>query len=70
MSGVPYASTIGSIMHDVIFTRLDVSYELSVCRWYQSDPGVAHYVAVKIFLSLSDRQRAYTSSMEDMRSLL
>jgi ATP-binding cassette subfamily B (MDR/TAP) protein 1 len=47
MSGVPYASAIGSIMYAMICTRPDVSYALSVSSRYQSDPGVAHWTAVK-----------------------
>src|SRR3954470_2946850 len=45
MSTVPYASAIGFVMYAMICTRLDVSYPLSVCRKYQSNPGNAHWVA-------------------------
>ena len=42
MSGIPYASAVGSIMYAMICTRLDVSYALSVVRRYQADPGEIH----------------------------
>ena len=42
MSGVAYTSTVGSIMYDMLCTRPNVSYALSVSSRYQSDPGVAH----------------------------
>ena len=39
-SMIPYASTIGSIMHAMLCTRPDVSYALSVTSRYQSNPGL------------------------------
>src|SRR3954462_2826725 len=42
MSTVPYASAIGSVSSAMICTRLDVSYALSVCSKYQSNPDNAH----------------------------
>jgi ATP-binding cassette subfamily B (MDR/TAP) protein 1 len=50
MSGVPYASAIGSIMYAMICTGLDVSYALNVMSRYQSNPGDAHWVVVKNIL--------------------
>ena len=50
MSRVSYASAIGSIMYAMICTRLDVSYALSIMSRYQSNPGDAHWVAVKNIL--------------------
>src|SRR4051812_39484736 len=50
MSTVPYASAIGSDMYDIICTRPYVSYALSICSKYQSNPGSAHWVAVKNIL--------------------
>ena len=47
MSGVPYASAIGSIMYAMVCTRLDVSYALSVSSRYHSDLGVSHWITVK-----------------------
>ena len=51
MSMIPYALAIGSIMYAMFCTRLDVSYAMSVTHRYQSDPGMGHWVAVKISLS-------------------
>ena len=47
MSKIPYASAIGSIMYDMLCTRPDVSYALSITSRYQSDPGESHWIAVK-----------------------
>ena len=50
MSGIPYASAIGSIMYAMLCTRPDVSYALSVTSRYQADPGESHWTAVKNIL--------------------
>ena len=42
MSRVPYASAVGSIMHTMICTRLNMAYSLGVVSRYQSDPSKAH----------------------------
>ena len=42
MSRVPYASTIGSIMHTKICTRLNIVYSLRVVSGYQFDPSNVH----------------------------
>jgi hypothetical protein len=57
MNGVPYASAIGSIMYAMICTRPDVSYALSVSSRYQSDPGLAHWAAVKNILKYLRRTK-------------
>src|SRR4051812_174646 len=57
MSTVPYASAIGSVMYAMICTRPDVSYALSVCSTYQSNPGNAHWVAVKNILKYLNRTK-------------
>src|SRR3954469_11640900 len=57
MSTVPYASAIGSVMYDMICTRRDVSYALSVCSKYQRNPGNAHWVAVKNILKYMNRTK-------------
>ena len=38
MSGIPYASTVGSIMHAMLCTRPDVCLAISLARRYQSNP--------------------------------
>jgi hypothetical protein len=47
MSKVPYASTIGSIMYDMISTRPDVSYAVSATSRHQAYPGEDHWTTVK-----------------------
>jgi hypothetical protein len=47
MRVIPYASAIGSVMYDMICTRLDVSYALSAMSRYQSNYGDAHWTIVK-----------------------
>jgi hypothetical protein len=42
MSGVPYASAIGSIMYAMLCTRPDVSFGLSSTSRFQSNPGELH----------------------------
>ena len=51
MSGIPYASAIGSIMYAMLCTRSIVYPTLSLAREYNSDLGVDHWTAVKIILS-------------------
>ncbi|GAB2276181.1 hypothetical protein Dimus_039178 [Dionaea muscipula] len=50
MSGVPYASAIGSIMYAMLCTRPDVAYALSVTSRFQGNPGQQHWIAVKNIL--------------------
>src|SRR4051812_34186652 len=44
-------------MYAMICTRPDVSYALSVCSGYQSNPGNAHWVAVKNILKYLNRTK-------------
>jgi hypothetical protein len=57
MNDVPYASAVGSIMYSILCTRPDVSYALSVSSWYQSDPGLEHWAAVKGILKYLRRTK-------------
>ena len=57
MSGIPYASAIGSIMYAMICTRPDVSYALSCASRHQSNPGEAHWTAVKVILKYLRRTK-------------
>ncbi|KAI5395729.1 hypothetical protein KIW84_062059 [Lathyrus oleraceus] len=57
MNKIPYASAIGSIMYAMLCTRPDVSYALSATSRYQSDPGDAHWVAVKKILKYLRRTK-------------
>ena len=57
MNKIPYASTIGSIMYAMLYTQPDVSYALIATSRYQSDPGDAHWVAVKNILKYLRRTK-------------
>ena len=50
MERIPYASTIGSIMYTMIYTRPDVAYALSVMSIFQVIPGEKHWDAMKCIL--------------------
>ena len=47
MSNVPYASAVRSLMYTMLCTRLDICYAVSLVSRYQSNPGLAHWQAVK-----------------------
>ena len=57
MSRIPYASAIGSIMYAMTCTRPDVSFALSMVSRYQSNPGEAHWAAVKNILKYLRRTK-------------
>ena len=57
LSRVHYALSIGSIMYAMICMRPNVSYALSVTNKYQSNPGDAHWVAVKNILKYLRRTK-------------
>ena len=57
MSTIPYASAIGSIMYAMVCTRPDVSFALSACSRYQSNPGLVHWAAVKNILKYLRRTK-------------
>ena len=44
---VPYAQAIGSLMYAMLCTRPDIVYAVSLVSRYQSNPGPAHWEAVK-----------------------
>ena len=54
MSGIPYASAIGSIM---LSTRPDVSFALSVTNRFQQDPGEDPCTAVISILEYLGRTK-------------
>ena len=51
MKVIPYASAIGSIKYAMLCTRPIVYLAMSLARWYDSNPGVVHWTAVKVILS-------------------
>lgn len=47
MSKVPFASTIGSLMYDMVCTRLDIAHILAVISRYMSHPIIENWNVVK-----------------------
>ena len=50
MNNVPYASAVGSLMYAMLCTRPDICYVVGLVSRYQSNPGEAHWKAVKRIL--------------------
>uniref|UniRef100_A0A2N9FQW6 CCHC-type domain-containing protein n=1 Tax=Fagus sylvatica TaxID=28930 RepID=A0A2N9FQW6_FAGSY len=47
MIAVPYAQAVGSLMYAMTSTRPDICYAVGLVSRYQSNPGKAHWQAVK-----------------------
>ena len=47
MSTMPYAEAIGNLMYAMLCTRLDICFAVGMVSHYQSNPGPAHWAAVK-----------------------
>ena len=47
MEGIPYASTIGSLMYAQTCTQPDISFAIGMLGRYQSNPGMDHWKAAK-----------------------
>ncbi|CAJ2639359.1 unnamed protein product [Trifolium pratense] len=50
MANIPYASAIGSLMYAMICTRPDIGHAVGVVSRFMSNPGKAHWEAVKWIL--------------------
>eukprot|EP00253_Pinus_taeda_P002358 PITA_02358 len=50
MSKVPYASVVGSLMYEMVCTRLDIAHAVGAVRRYMNNPGKEHWMAVKWIL--------------------
>lgn len=50
MAKVPYASAIGSLMYAMVCTRPDIGHAVGVVSRFMSNPGKAHWEAVKWIL--------------------
>ena len=50
MEKIPYANVVGSLMYVMLCTRPDISYAVGMVSRYQSNPGKAHWKAVKRIL--------------------
>ena len=47
MRGVPYREAIGSLLYASLATRPDIAFAVNQAARYVSDPGRAHWTAVK-----------------------
>ena len=68
IKAIPYASAIGSIKDDMLCTRPIVCLAMSLERGYNSDPGVDHWITVKIILRYLRGLRKYFLVMEVIKS--
>ena len=59
MRGIPYASTVGSLMYAMLCTRPDIYFAVGMVSRYQSAPGEKHWIAVKHILKYLRRTRDY-----------
>ena len=59
MRHIPYASAIGSLMYVMLCTRPDICYAVGIVGRYQSNPGLAHWTAVKTIFNYLRRTRDY-----------
>ena len=56
---VPYTSAVGSLMYSMLCTRPYIYYAIGIVSRYQSNPGLAHWIAVKHILKYLRRTRNY-----------
>ena len=47
MSKVPYSSAVDSLMYDMVCSRPDLSYAMSLVSRYMSNPGKEHWKSVQ-----------------------
>ena len=59
MRCIPYASTVGSLMYVMLYTRSDICYAVGIVNRYQSNPGLDYWTAVKNILKYLRRTRDY-----------
>ena len=50
MARVPYANAVGRLMYAMMCTRPDICYVVGLVSRFQSNPGLAHWKAVKRIL--------------------
>lgn len=50
MARVPYSNVVGSVMYLMVCSRLDLAYSISILSRYMSNPGEAHWEAMKWLL--------------------
>ena len=47
MADIPYQNAVGSLMYAMLGTRPDIAFAVGAISWYSSNPGEAHWRAVK-----------------------
>jgi hypothetical protein len=47
MEKIPYINAVGSLMYLATMTRPDIAYTVGVLARFNSNPGMAHWKAVK-----------------------
>ena len=47
MENIPYINAVGSLMYLATMTRPDIAYTVEVLARFNSNPGMAHWKAVK-----------------------
>jgi hypothetical protein len=53
MARVPYANAIGNLMYAMMCIRPDICYAVGLVSRFQSNPGLAHWKAVKRDIEIS-----------------
>ena len=48
MSRVPYESAVGSLMYEMVYTKLDIAHVVGVLSRFMSKPGKEHWTIVKM----------------------
>ena len=66
MQSVPYASTVGSLMYVMLYTRLDICFEVGMVSRYQSSPGPEHWTTVKHILKYLRRMKEYVLMLQSV----
>ncbi|KAL5701529.1 gibberellin 2beta-dioxygenase [Ranunculus cassubicifolius] len=59
MKTKPYAQAVGSLMYAMLCTRPDLCYVVGLVSRYQSNPGIAHWLAVKRIMRYVQQTKAY-----------
>ena len=59
MRGIPYASTVESLMYAMLCTRLDIYFVVGMVSRYQSDPAEEYWIVVKHILKYLRRMRNF-----------
>ena len=59
MKTVPYASTVGSFMYVMLYTKLDICYSVEIVSRYRSNLGREQWTIMKRILKYLRRMRDY-----------